>query len=112
MSGKSSNDTNEGRPVRPESESAKAGAAKARAGSDVPPLHEASSNYRSFLGEALERHEQRALAARQKVEAGEYGIADWQRDIFAFGAQLWSDATEATGHLADLSRSRVDRPQS
>ncbi|WP_158412538.1 hypothetical protein [Ilumatobacter nonamiensis] len=111
----------EGKPVRTESirGNARAGepkpepdpAAEDTPSGDTRPLDEVSGEYRAFVGRAMDRHEQRALDARRKVEAGEYGLGDWQRDVFAFGAQLWTDASEATGHLANLSRSRVDPKQ-
>ena len=81
-------------------------------GAELPPLHEVSADYRRFLSESMDRHEERALEARRKIETGEYGFADWQRDLFSFGAQVWSDAVKATSHAADLTRARVDPTQS
>lgn len=75
-------------------------------------LQEASTAYRDFLTTSLKEHERRAVEARTKVEAGEYDLNQWGADLFAFGAQLWSDAIEATGHLVELSNARADTSKS
>ena len=69
-----------------------------------PSVEDAVGEWTAYLAAAVQKHSERGLAARQRVKESGYDAAGMQKDMFEYGAQVWTDSLKSVMHLANIAR--------
>ena len=70
----------------------------------TPTVEEAVGDWSDHVAAAMQRHTERGLAARTRMTSSGYDAASMQKDMFEFGAQVWTDSLKSVMFAANIAR--------
>lgn len=75
----------------------------------TPTVEEAVADWSGHIAAAMQKHTERGLAARARVTSSRYDVAAMQKDMFEFGAQVWTDSLKSVMHAANIARASASK---
>ena len=75
---------------------------------DALSVEDALHAYTDHISEALGKHKDRAITARQASAASELKAADVQQHLLDFTMQVWTDSLRSVSHATKLARAVAD----